>query len=397
MKFLKTSVVLLSCMFAIVLFGCENQNISSLSTPTNLEVDNGIIMFDLVEDADYYAISINDKVFMVDAKYNSNVEIVDSVVNYDANKILTYGKSYTIKVKARGNDKYDSHYSNSVEYYHSISLQTPKNLSVNSGTLIWDSVDDASYYMVKIYYATGNITETIKCDVCFCDISSKIEKYGTGKYLLSVKAVRVGVDPAESIFCDQYEYLHYQQLETPTINNVYISGDRLKMNATVDENANKITITCGLTEKNVMLNGSNLNVTRSGENLTIDLTGIFEANEFNNLKKYVFTLQAKYESVVTSYFKNSAVSEQFIFNKTEKLITPTISLNYNSSLNSYVLTWQAVENAVGYKLIVDNTAEYLIAPNVTEFLCDGEFSSLKLQALGSGNYLNSDYSNIVSK
>lgn len=396
MKFLKTSVALLCCMFAIVLFGCENKNISSLSTPTNLSVEDGIIMFDLVKDADYYAISINDKVFMVDAKYNSNVEIVDSVIKYDANKILTYGKSYTIKVKARGDDKYDSHYCGSVEYYHSISLQTPKNLSVSSNILIWDNVDDASYYKTKIYYATGNKTEEVRCDVCSCDISSIINKYGTGKYLLSVKAIREGVDSAESIYCEQFEYLHYQQLETPIINSVYMSGGDVKMNATVDENANKITISCNDSVQNIMLNSANLNVTRSAKNVTINLTGVFGKTEFSTLKKYVFTLQAKYESVTTSYFKNSSTSEQFIFNKTEKLTAPTISLGFDANLNSYILTWENIENAIGYKLVVDNM-EYLIEQGTTKFLLDADFNSAKLQALGAGNYLNSEYSNIVNK
>lgn len=391
MKYLKTGVAMLCCVFAFVLFGCENQNISSLSTPQNLKIENGIIMFDLVSDADYYAISINDKVFMVDSRYNSNVEIIDSVVRYNANKILTYGKSYTIKVKARGNDKYDSHYCNSVEYYHSISLQTPKNLSVNSSTLTWDGVDDASCYMLKIYYSTADKTEELRCDVCFCDLSSMLAKFGTGKYLLSVKAVRVGVDPAESSYSEQLEYLHYYQLETPTINNVYMFNNNLFMDATLDESANQITLSCGEDNVSIMLNGGNQNVTRTDENLKINLTGVFGANKFSALKKYVFTLQAKYQTVATNYLKNSLVSEQFIFNKTEKLNSPTIELTYKTDLNCYVLTWQTVENAVGYKLVVDST-EYIVEQGVTQFLINDGFASVKLQALGAGNYLNSDFS-----
>lgn len=397
MKFFKTSIVVLCCMFAIVLFGCENKNISSLSTPTNLTVENGIIMFNLVNDADYYAISINDKVFMVDAKYNSNVQIIDSVVQYNANKILTYGKSYSIKIKARGNNKYDSHYSNIVEYFHRVSLQTPKNVNISANTLMWDNVDDASSYVVKVFYSTGNKTKEINCDVCFCDIQSVLNEYGTGKYLFSVKAVRNGNQPAESIFSEQYEYIHYQKLTTPTISNVFMSGANLKMTATLDINANKITIICDNDVKNVMLNGSNSNVSRSGGNVTINLTGIFGLNKFIAQKKYVFTLQAKYESVATSYFQNSNESEQFIYNKTEKLATPTISLNYNQLYKSYVVSWIDVENAVGYKLIVDNNTEYIIEQGATEFVIGGEFNSAKLQALGGGNYLNSEFSNIVSK
>ena len=72
MKFFKSLIIALCCIFPIILSGCENEDISSLSTPENLSVANGIIAFDVVDDADYYSISINDRVFNVDSKYNSD-------------------------------------------------------------------------------------------------------------------------------------------------------------------------------------------------------------------------------------------------------------------------------------------------------------------------------------
>lgn len=397
MKYLKTCLVMICCMFSVMLFGCENQNLTSLSTPANVSVENGIIKFDAVQDADYYAISVNDKVFMVDAKYNSNVKIVDSVINYDANKILTYGKSYSIKVKARGENKYDSHYSNAIEYLHNVDLNMPKNVSLSAKTLIWDSVDNADYYIVKITYVTDSRVEEVRSDVCYCDISSVVQMCGTGEYNLQVKAVRAIVSPAESVYSESVKYLHYQQLDVPVINSVYMSGSDLKMNATIDENANKLTVYCDDDFRSVMLNGSSEYVTISASRVTINLTGLFGVSQFEQLKKYVFTLQAKHESSSVSYFLNSEKSSQFVFNKTEKLQTPNLSLQYNHDLNSYVVSWNSVDNACGYKLIVDDSTEYLVEKTKTMFLITDSFSSVKLKALGVGNFEDSDYSNVVTK
>ena len=75
MKNLKLILLAICFAFPIILMGCENESISVLSTPQNLTVENGIISFDMVEDADYYSISINNMVFSVNAKHNSNVSL----------------------------------------------------------------------------------------------------------------------------------------------------------------------------------------------------------------------------------------------------------------------------------------------------------------------------------
>lgn len=397
MKVFKKLLIAVCCMFPIILSGCENENMSSLSTPKDLNISNGIISFGLVEDADYYSISINDRVFSVDAKYNSNVEIIDSVVHYNANKLLSYGKTYSIKVKARGNEKYDSHYTATVEYLHNIDLKMPENVSISAGTLIWDNVDDATSYVVKVFYKTKNKTEEIDCDINYCELSATLTKYGTGEYQFSVKAIRGGNNPAESIYSDVVDYLHYQQLATPTIQSVYLSGNDLKMNATIDEHANKITIYCGDDYRNIMLNGTSQYITKSASTTTINLTGIFGADQFAVLKKYVFSVQAKHETALTSYFTNSELSNQITYNKTEKLTKPTLALSFDNDLGRYVASWQTVENAVGYVLVIDNSTEYFVENGTTKFMLDESFSNVKIKAVGAGNYLDSDYSNVVNK
>ena len=396
MKFFKSLLIALCCMFPIILSGCENENISSLSTPENLNISNGIISFKQVEDADYYSISINDRVFNIDSKYNSNVEIIDSTIRYNANKLLEYGQNYSIKVKARGNEKYDSHYTAVVDYVHSIELTVPNNVSVSANTLLWDSVTDASLYIVKVTHLTQNKTEEISCDINYCELTAILDKYGIGEYQFAVKAVRNGVSPVESEYSVVVNYVHYQQLSTPIVESVYQSGNDLKMNVKLDENANKITIFCDDDNRNLMLNGTSVYVSKSGDVTTLNLTGIFGADQFFVLKKYVFSVQAKYETVVSGYYKNSEVSEQVVFNKTATLEKPNVTYSYDSVLDCYLITWQAVEHSAGYIVSINNGIEYVVDHNQTTFMVK-DFTNAKVKALGAGNYLDSYYSNVISK
>ncbi len=381
--------------------GCENQNTSSLSVPKNLTVKNGIISFEQVSDADFYSISINDKVFSVDAKYNSNVNIVDNVINYDANKLFSYGKTYSIKIKARGDEKYDSHYTAVVTYLHNIDLLAPQNVKISAKTLLWDNVNDATYYIVKAFHKTNNRTKEFRCDINMCDISGFLlddntKENLTGEYQFSVKALREGNNPAESIYSDVVNYTNYEQLSTPIINSVYESGNDIMMSATIDENANKITINCGSDLRNVMLNGTSQYVLKTGANVTLNLTGIFGVDEFVELKAYIFTLQAKIETNSTTYFTNSLMSEQATFNKTIKLKTPSLTKLFSETLNKYVISWEAIENATGYYVVINGGAPIYVENTQTQFVID-DFTNIKVMAIGAGNYLNSNYSSIVTK
>jgi len=396
-KVLRFFLLAVCCMFPIVLSGCENTNISSLSTPENLIVKNGIISFKQVQDADFYSISINDKVFSVNAKHNSNVNIVDNIINYDANKLLTYGKTYSIKIKARGNEKYDSHYTAVFEYLHNIDLLIPENVTISANTLVWDNVNNATYYIVKAFYKTGNRTQEFRCDLNTCEISGFLANNGSGEYQFSVKAVREGTSAAESIFSDVVNYSNFQQLSTPLIKSVVLSGNNLVMTALVDANANKLTLNCGSDFRNVMLNGTSQYISKSGNDLIINLTGIFGVDQFENLTNYVFTLQAKLETSAPSYFTNSQISEQYTFNKTQTLTTPTLSIIFDAQLNKYVVSWLAVENAAGYEVVINGGEPIFVENSKTEFLLDSSFSSIKVRAIGVGNYLNSNYSNTLTK
>jgi len=399
MKNFKLILLAICFAFPIILMGCENENISVLSTPNNLTVENGMISFDMVEDADYYSISINNMVFSVDAKHNSNVSIIDGVIKYDANKIFNNNNSYIIKIKARASDKHDSHYSNVVDYIHTIELTIPTNVSISGKMLTWSGVEDATKYVVKVFNKTYNETITYDCNVNYCDITASLAQCGAGEYEYSVKAVRVGKNATETEFSLPVNYIYKQKLSIPTIENVYIQEEAIYLQAKIDENANKITIICGEDVRNIMLNGTSQSVVQDGENLTINLTEIFGESKFDALTKYLFKVVAKYETLGVNYYENSEESNGFVLNKTQKLSSPIIELNYDENFDCYVLTWNKINESAGYKILIRNgtTVEYFTTKDVTTFLINEDFESIKIIAIGVGNYLDSDYSNIVTK
>ena len=397
MKIFKILLLMVCCVFPFVLNGCANNDTTSLSTPKNLEVKNGIITFKQVEDADYYSVSINDKVFNVDAKYNSNVSLVDGFVNYDANRLFAYGSVYSIKVKARGNDKYDSHYTSVVEYLHNIDLFAPQNVRIVSETLAWDNVSDAAYYIVKAYYKTGDISVEERCDINFCDVSKFLTDNGTGDYQFSVKAVREGINPAESVYSNVVNYTNYQQLATPIISTVSeVSNEITMVIENVDPNANKLTIVCGDVVRHIMFNSLSGNYEKVGSNCNLNITGIFGADKFTELKQYVFTVQAKIETNSSTYYSNSEVSEQFEFNKTQTLSTPTLSVEKDAKSGKFIASWNEIAHAVGYEIELGGET-ILVDKTTTQFLIESNRFTIRVRAVGAGNYIPSNYSNSITK
>ena len=131
------------------------------------------------------------------------------------------------------------------------------------------------------------------------------------------------------------------------------------------------------------------------EHYIFNLTKIFGASAFEELKQYVFTIQAKIENSST-YYTNSAVSEQYEFNKTQTLDAPKIEVELEAKSGKFIASWNAVENAIGYE--IDLNGEVIFVDNSTlNFLIEENNFTIKVRACGAGNYLTSEYSNSITK
>ena len=164
----------------------------------------------------------------------------------------------------------------------------------------------------------------------------------------------------------------------------------------VDENANKLTIVCGDAVRHIMFNALSGNYEKVGSNYNLNITGIFGADKFSELKQYVFTVQAKIETNSSTYYSNSEVSEQFEFNKTKTLETPTLAVEKDAKSGKFIASWNAVENAVGYEIVLNGTKVF-VDKTTTKFLIEANNFSIKVCAVGAGNYISSNYSNSITK
>ena len=131
------------------------------------------------------------------------------------------------------------------------------------------------------------------------------------------------------------------------------------------------------------------------EHYIFNLTKIFGASALEDLKQYVFTIQAKIENSST-YYTNSAVSEQYEFNKTQTLNAPTLSVELEAKSGKFIASWNAVDNAIGYEVELND--ETIFVDNSTlNFLIEENAFTIKVRAVGAGNYITSNYSNSIIK
>ena len=427
MKKLKI-VFLLFCLFLpLSFFGCENFNKNTLSTPSNLSAENGVIVFDIVKDAEYYIVNINDNEFTLDARYSNNVQLIDQQVNYNANKVLTVGESYAIKVKAIASEMNDSAYSETISYKHTSSISKPENIKINGTTLTWDVVKNASFYLVKIVtpYNTkiydhngnelsGDDSETIaKAELTAYSFSSNTFNFSSllteaGNYNFYINAVSAdGNKYSDSGYTNKTTYKHVVDLETPVVGSVALqeNGD-LILSAVIDSNTNYITVSCNEYKKSVELTDMSLlnNIVGKSNNvLTINLTNYFNELDFSLVKPYEFKIQAKHiTNAENAFYKESKFSQASVFESSSILTTPTLSINYNEKNSCYEALWtyDDISNVSKFNVYVLSTSlglkTYELENTANSLMLPEDYYAVGIQAVGGGNYLSSNLSNFIT-
>jgi len=431
MKILKKfkAFILLICLFIpLSLAGCQNTNKDTLPTPLIVEVKGGTIVFEQVADAEYYTISINNIEIHVDVKYNNNVEIIDNLIHYDASKIFVVGDSYSVKVRANSNAKANSQFSSGVSYKHSGPIKTPTNVKINGTTLTWSTVENASYYVVKLTTPNDNIIfdkdgNVLTLDdpenIAIADLSEysfNTNKFdfssllsSAGNYNFYVCAILSnGLSYVESDYSSKVSYINYVTLNAPTNGHVFNNDGELHMLTALDSNANAISIRCEDVEKTAEINNSELSITKINDNyFDINLTQYFESFinagklDFNQAKQFKFSTQSKYisASVDDAYFLNSSYSLDVIYESTKELDPQ--QLNLEKFGDEYMARWTISQPDLisGFKLVLfTNTGlkEYSLNSNILNMLISEQFVAVAVQTIGKGNYLSSCLSNLIA-
>ena len=391
------ALLLLMCLFVpFTIAGCENINQQTLSTPKNVKIEQGVLQFNMVENAEYYVIYFNNYEITLNPKYSQKSSIVDGVVNYDATSILDYNKTYRIKIKAIAEEMKDSAFTNEVIYNYVKPLRKPDNVRIVSNNLVWDAVETADEYVIKAQNLTKTETKEYKTNINVFDLNLALNELGAGEYNLFVKAVRKGSVACVGEYSNAVNYSNIVKLNTPNIKDIYELNNKIYMQIELDSNCNKLVIDCNGTSLDIILTNNNF-VTISDKIYTINLTDALSIN-LTDLGQYNFKAKSIYATNSNCYYLDSDFSNNFIHNKTSKLAAPTLSLYYSADDGGYIASWNSVNNATKYLIVIINNAtetEKEVLGN--QILITQPFTSIKVKALGVGNFVNSDFSNTLTK
>ncbi|MBO5910452.1 MAG: hypothetical protein J6Q15_02975, partial [Clostridia bacterium] len=207
----KRFLFVFALLSALTITGCneDNKKQGTLSAPQEIMVQSdgnrSLIIFDEVENADYYNIYIND--MSITVKGNGS-----GTIQFDASKIITMPQTYTIKVKA-GSDRYfDSKFSEDYQYNHTSVLDAPI-ISIDGTTLNWAKIEHAGFYDVLV--TTSNpANETIhRFSTNKFNFSNLL--VNKGEYLFKVRAVSENGEFLPSIYSNQVKYTNVINLITP--------------------------------------------------------------------------------------------------------------------------------------------------------------------------------------
>jgi len=376
---------------ALTVTGCkEKENkIDTLSAPQQIIVmrDNGksLIIFDEVANAQYYNIYIDDVSITVKATGTGQIQ-------FDASKIISSPQKYTIKIKASGNNYFDSEFTDIYEYTHQLPLEAPV-LKMDETTLNWDKIDNAQFYDVVVKTTNPTTEKSYR-------VTSNRFEFGNllthvGDYIFKVCADSGNEEYLTSKYSNQVIYKHKQTLLTPYNLKVdYVIGETNKQEAMLS-----FVTSPNVTNFKLNINGSSYNFgetefkylsSRQYENVyTINLSSFASYKEikFDNENMLTVSIQAISDSV---YLNSSDISNTISCQLTTRLDTPRISA-FNvtdttcqikiATINSpYLSAFAIYLNGERYKTI--NSSVRMFELPLTEEVLN---SGIRVQAISNNN------------
>ena len=363
MKKLFTALLILGCSLGMVACKTEKKK-TELAVPTELVVENQYITFNEVKNASYYTIYYDGSTFTIKPSHTG--EIV-----YDASRIFTEVKTYEVKVKAVGTDKYlDSNFSESFFYIRTENLGIP-SIKLNQETLTWSHIDNATCYTIKVNFpdnTKGFYTYTSNT----FDIRTILNSVGT--YTFQVKAGTVNDD---SQFSAETSYNYTKTLSTPSGVSLNYSKDEKELYLYFITDAEAVSYTINVNDMNYELTDNLFDVYGVNNGYSnykkVKLLSFLKSQSsmFDSCKNFNVSVKANASSQV--YYKNSGVSNKVAISLTEVLSTP--ELNLTNIGNQVKMSWSKVNNATGYAVYIN----YELYTNVDADVFSLVFNKLDLQ------------------
>lgn len=124
-------------LFIIVLIflgGCQGNK--TLDRPINLRLEEDVVLWDAVEDAEAYVIYINYQAFLIET------------TQYDFSQYEN--GTYKVNIKAIADGYKDSFLSDEIVVVINRVYPIPQNITIEDGMISWDVIDQAIHYVISI-------------------------------------------------------------------------------------------------------------------------------------------------------------------------------------------------------------------------------------------------------
>jgi hypothetical protein len=188
--------ILLIFIIGLLLVGCEPEEeiqIEQLTTPTELSIDQTMLMWDSVFHATAYEVSINEDVTIVEDNY---IVIEDE-------------GTYSVSIVAIADGFIDSNPSETFEF--TIDYDNDFTIDITTDEenkrLTWESVDDAIHYRI---YINGTSYDTEQTEFSYADIDSGLLK-------ISIQ----GIYPIGMTSVSEIRYIEHNLNETKVLSFQY--------------------------------------------------------------------------------------------------------------------------------------------------------------------------------
>lgn len=316
--------------------GCaeDDAKVGTLSSPTNIQAiqdqDKSLIMFDGVDNAEYYEIYINDVSVTIKGSSHGRVQ-------FDASKIITLPQKYTIKVKACASKYFDSLASELLGGYTYTSVLATPIITLDGTTLNWRKVDNSKFYDVEVVSQSSAVISTYRVPTNTFDVSSIL--VDVGQYKFKVKAVSETDEYLESGYSNTITIEKTKTLVTPYNLEINYSAELGEdvLTFVSSESVDSFAINIGSRQVNISTNSSNYIIKSNIDNSQVnknDISNMYaiKLNSLlmdNNISTSVTEgINISIRAVsTTEYILNSLFSQETLYQYQTILKAPDIQIS----------------------------------------------------------------------
>lgn len=371
----------------LTITGCKDSDkkLGTLSAPQEVMVQSdgnkSLIIFDEVENAQYYNIYINDMSITVKSSGSGTIQ-------FDASKIMTSPQKYTIKVKAGSDDYFDSKFSQEYEYNHTNLLQAPI-LSIDGTTLNWTKVDNATFYDVIVTTSNPEFQTVHRFQVNKFNFANIL--VNKGEYLFKVQAVSENNEYLPSIYSNTESYTHEVALDTPSQLIAKYDLDSKEMLLSFVSSENVTNFTLNINGVDYIIDENELNKFLCADDL--DNMYIVKLSSFIKSKNIIISnsqlLNVKVKANASEkYVKSSQFSNTISCQFTSVLATPTISVSSTSSVCTISINATPSTYLSGFAIYLNDKKYKTLSKDITEIelpLTEVGNSAIRVQAISNNN------------